>query len=214
LDNRERILSEAYRQFSTIGISATKVQDIAEALKMSKKTIYLLFRSKEEIVLQTGLWKLELIALKAQKVVEMQQPIANKLINYVECIYVNLEDVSLPIISNFVAKRGKVDSMMNDYLQAAVFGRFNTLFEQAKKENRLQSNSDPNSSLMMYWGMLSTFLFANPLKLFPKKDINIPINQMVCGQLINFFRGFLNDIGIKEFDHELKSHPILSSVFT
>ncbi len=215
MDKKNRILAEAYKQLSVKGIEATKVEDIASALKMSKKTIYLLFRTKEEIVLQTGLWKLQSIALEAQTVVMQDLPIIIKLVSYIECLYVNLADVSMPMIHNFIGKREKVNSMMNDYLHTAVFGRFNTLFEQVKSEGRLKENSDPKSSLVMYWETLSTFLFARTMKSIPKSlTLDTPINQMLCYQLINLFRGFLNDKGIKEFDTELKKHPVLSSNFT
>lgn len=214
MDKKERILEEAFKQLSTKGIEATKIEDIASVLQMSKKTIYLIFRSKEEIVLQTGLWKLQSIAAKAQRIVELKTPIVEKLIQYVECVYVNLSDVSLPMINNFISKRDKVDEMMDDYLHTAVFGRFSSLFDQAKAEGRLKENSDPQSSLVMYWETLSTFLFARPMKSLPKSlNINVAINRMLCSQLINLFRGFLNDKGIKEFDETLKKHPILSTDF-
>lgn len=207
-------MTEAYRQLFMKGISSTKIEDIAQALKMSKKTIYLLFRSKEEIIMSAGMWKLSSIASKAQLVVESNPPIVNKLIGYIECIYVNTEDVSLAIIEDFLFKRKKVEGIVNDYLKSAVFERFKQLFEQAKTEKRLKENSDLNSSLVLYWGMLSTFLFAKSHKSLPNQlDEKLPINQMICHQLINLFRGLLNDIGIKEFDYQLKSHPVLISVF-
>ncbi|MFK7952485.1 MAG: TetR/AcrR family transcriptional regulator [Ekhidna sp.] len=214
MDKRDRILAEAYKQLSSKGIGATKIEDIAAALQMSKKTIYLLFRSKEEIVLQTGLWKLQSIAKDAQSIVESDSNVIDKLIQYIECIYVNLTDVSMPMINNFITKRDKADEMINDYLHSAVLGRFNSLFEQVKLEGKLKDNSDPKSHSVMYWEMLSTFMLARPMRTIPKSlQIDQPINEMLCNQLVNLFRGLLNDVGIKEFDGRIKKHPILSSSF-
>lgn len=214
MDNRNKILAEAYLQLSNKGIQATKIDDIAKALKMSKKTIYLLFRSKEELVIQTAVWKLQTVSSKTQIVVEMNLPVIEKIIQYLEVIYTNMEDVSLKMIGNFLSKNTKVGDMMEDYLQDAVFGRFAKLFDQAKKEGKLKENAEPNSTLMMYWETLSTFLFARPIKSFPKAlDTDIPINQLLGNQMINLFRGFLNEVGIKEFDSIMKRHPVLSGVF-
>lgn len=213
LDSRDKILAEAYCQLSTKGIESTKVDDIAKSLKMSKKTIYALFRSKEEIVIQTFLWKLKLISTKAQEVVDGDLPVVEKLIKYLEVIYTNLDGVSFLMIGNLLSNRTVVEEMMNDYLKEAVFGRFSKLFDQASKEGIINEKTDPNSTLMMYWETLSTFLFARPVKFPSTFNIKIPINQLLGNQMVNLYRGILNDQGIKEFDSVLKSHIALSKVF-
>jgi AcrR family transcriptional regulator len=50
MDNKERILVAAYELFFRYGIKSVTMDDIAKHLSMSKKTIYLYFRDKDEVV--------------------------------------------------------------------------------------------------------------------------------------------------------------------
>lgn len=50
---KNRILSYAFQRFSTIGVAQVTMDDIARGVGMGKGTLYQLFPSKEELVLQT-----------------------------------------------------------------------------------------------------------------------------------------------------------------
>jgi AcrR family transcriptional regulator len=50
MDNKERILAAAFELFFRYGIKSVTMDDIAKHLSMSKKTIYLYFRDKDEVV--------------------------------------------------------------------------------------------------------------------------------------------------------------------
>lgn len=50
MENKERILTAAYELFFRYGIKSVTMDDIAKHLSMSKKTIYLYFRDKDEVV--------------------------------------------------------------------------------------------------------------------------------------------------------------------
>ncbi|MDQ3110960.1 MAG: TetR/AcrR family transcriptional regulator [Bacteroidota bacterium] len=50
MENKERILTAAYELFFRYGIKSVTMDDIAKHLSMSKKTIYLFFRDKDEVV--------------------------------------------------------------------------------------------------------------------------------------------------------------------
>ena len=50
MDNREKILFAAYELFFRYGIKSVTMDDIAKHLSISKKTIYLSFQDKDEVV--------------------------------------------------------------------------------------------------------------------------------------------------------------------
>ncbi len=77
MENKERILVAAYELFFRYGIKSVTMDDIAKHLSMSKKTIYLYFRDKDEVVhtlMESALQKdrddFVAIAEKAANVVE------------------------------------------------------------------------------------------------------------------------------------------------
>ena len=48
----QRILKEAMREFYSRGIKAVKMDDIAQNLAISKRTLYEIYRNKEELLLE------------------------------------------------------------------------------------------------------------------------------------------------------------------
>ena len=59
---RERILQSAIDTFSRYGFDKTRMEDIAEAAKLAKGTLYLYFKSKEDLfyaICESGLDKLK-----------------------------------------------------------------------------------------------------------------------------------------------------------
>lgn len=59
---RERILQSAIDTFSRYGFDKTRMEDVAEAAKLAKGTLYLYFKSKEDLfyaICETGLDKLK-----------------------------------------------------------------------------------------------------------------------------------------------------------
>lgn len=71
---RDRILEEAARLFTEKGYEATSVQDIAQALGLSKAALYHHFRGKEEILLEISLLALEGLLRAGEEALRVEDP--------------------------------------------------------------------------------------------------------------------------------------------
>lgn len=71
---RDRILEEAARLFTEKGYEATSVQDIAQALALSKAALYHHFRSKEEILFEISLLALEGLLRAGEGALRVEDP--------------------------------------------------------------------------------------------------------------------------------------------
>ncbi len=71
---RTRILQEAAKLFTEKGYEATSVQDLAQALGLSKAALYHHFRSKEEILYAISLLALEGLVAGGEKALEVADP--------------------------------------------------------------------------------------------------------------------------------------------
>ncbi|WP_019550920.1 TetR/AcrR family transcriptional regulator [Thermus scotoductus] len=71
---RNRILEEAARLFTEKGYEATSVQDLAEALGLSKAALYHHFRSKEEVLYEISQQALEGLLLEGKKALAVSDP--------------------------------------------------------------------------------------------------------------------------------------------
>lgn len=214
LDKKKEILAEAYRQFLVKGIADTRIDDIAKEIKISKKTIYSCFRSKEDLFIEMVFTVVNDLECKVQEVIEQDAPIIEKLTNYVEVLYTATDQLTLKTVGDSVATREKAKERMQKYLKEAVFSRMEKLLDQAKVENRLKENANRDSILMMYWEAVSFFVFTRPLKDLPQEFQEKPINELLANQLVSMYRGFLNETGINELDQQLKVHPVLCEVFS
>ena len=71
---RTRILEEAARLFTEKGYEATSVQDLAEALGLSKAALYHHFRSKEEVLYEISLQALEGLLREGERASREEDP--------------------------------------------------------------------------------------------------------------------------------------------
>lgn len=71
---RDRILKEAARLFTQMGYEATSVQDLAEALGLSKAALYHHFRSKEEILYEISLMALRGLVQAGERALLEEDP--------------------------------------------------------------------------------------------------------------------------------------------
>ena len=71
---RDRILEEAAKLFTEKGYEATSVQDLAQALGLSKAALYHHFGSKEEILYEISLLALKGLVAAGEKALEVADP--------------------------------------------------------------------------------------------------------------------------------------------
>ncbi|AEG33034.1 regulatory protein TetR [Thermus thermophilus SG0.5JP17-16] len=71
---RTRILQEAAKLFTEKGYEATSVQDLAQALGLSKAALYHHFGSKEEILYEISLLALKGLVAAGEKALEVADP--------------------------------------------------------------------------------------------------------------------------------------------
>ncbi|MEQ9404101.1 MAG: TetR/AcrR family transcriptional regulator [Cyclobacteriaceae bacterium] len=212
MDERQnQILKEAYRLFAEKGTAQTCMEEIAKNLHISKKTIYSIFRTKNELIKATCAWKMQLIAGRVGAVVDMDIPVVEKMVKYLEVLFDNLLDVTFQIAEEITALKYELSDTMEDYLKNAVFGRFIRLFNQAKEEGRLNEDLDPGATMLKYWELLSTVLVTQPANKIPLVVVgSTSIADLVIKHIIEIYKSLLNETGLKEFNQLQTGHPKLS----
>lgn len=214
-ERKHIILKEAFKQFSEKGVHATKVDDIASSASVSKKSIYSLFQSKQKLLEEACRWKLSGISGKAQEVVGLDVNLIEKFIKYLEIVVEDVTDISIKMTEEVLEDRDQVIEIVNEYLKGAVYMRFSKLIEQGKAEKWINEETDVAANLIIYWETLSTFLFGRSGRHIPEEfQIKKPVYILFGDQMVNFFRGLLNEQGIRAFNQRLKEHADLSVIFS
>jgi AcrR family transcriptional regulator len=214
MHKKEAILAEAFNQFSEQGVAATKIDDIARVLKVSKKTIYSHFKTKVDLLADSCNWKLHAISVKAQQIVDQPVTVVEKFILYLELIANDVNGISLQMTRDVLKDSNRLMEVVNDYLKKAVYERFSSMMEQGREEGVISSSADIDASLVIYWETLSSFLYSRSGRHIPKEyKTDKALYKLLEDQLSIFFRGLLNEKGIKEFDRQLANHSKLNKLF-
>jgi len=192
-------LAAAYAHFTTKGYSKTTLSDIANSLKMSKKTIYFLFRNKEDLFVAMGKWKLDMIVNLSLEIIYSDRPFVLKLINYLELVYENVRHINPRVLREGVDDDGRLSKIMGEYINETVFERFAVLIEQGREEQVIDERVDPTVTLLVYKQTLKSFLFEKPSN-YPQVQLEKEFHVFLCKQLRSFFRGLLSKEGTDQFD--------------
>ena len=207
------ILKGSYQLFAKTGIASTTIDEIAHYLKMSKKTIYSFYKSKDELIQATCQWKMHTIAESVSEVVELDLPIVKKLVKYIEVMSQSLSDVSIRVIQDLILHRELINSFTEEYIKKAVFGRVTKLIEQAKQEDKMNDEVEPGKVLLLYWEMLSGILVTQPVNKLPIEMVSSKSVDCIVGKkIVELFRNLLNDEGAKQFDEELELTTTFNSL--
>ena len=212
LDKRERILASAYAHFSTKGYHGTTINDIANSLKMSKKTIYFQFRNKEDLFIEVGKMKLESIVEQSEKIISSEKGFIVKLIDYLQMMHENVRHMSISVLRDVFKDSSMLSKIMSDHINNAVFERFSVLLKQGYSEKMIDDRVDPMVSLMMYKETLNSFLFGKPAD-YPSVKLEKEFHVFLSKQLRSFFRGLLSKEGTTQFDELFDNLPHLTKAY-
>ena len=213
LGRKEQILAEAFKGFVSVGVDGTTIESIAKNLKISKKTIYLEFRTKEDLMVKSLAWKLDRMTYHGNQIVNDKIPVIDKFIKTLEAIDQELKDVTMEGLRSTYQYKDRISPLMDEYLRGAVFDRFRKLLDECRNNKILSCNVDINAMLVGYWETLSTFLFVRSKGSPIERAIKRPFYEHFNIQLIYFLRGLLNEEGIRKFDEALTSHPVFSKIY-
>lgn len=202
MDKRVHIIQHALDLFAKNGLTDTSVDSIASYAKVSKKTIYFHFRSKEILIREAFSWKMSGVSQAVDEVIEMDLPAIDKMGKYLQVICDKISDISIKAFYDLSQLKSLSKNAANEYMKRAVFIRFNKLLEQVKHEGYFKSGADIGSALMTYWNMLSPFLFMDLKKDVPNDLKNgLSLSDILRKQLTNLYKSFLTSDGVERLDN-------------
>lgn len=85
-ETRQFIIEKAAPLFNVKGIEATAMSDIMEATKLSKGSLYVHFKNKEELVENVFLYNMKILGSKVMKAVQQVPSAQEKLFAYIDVL--------------------------------------------------------------------------------------------------------------------------------
>jgi len=196
MDYRQKIIEEAATMFRTYGIRAMTMDMLATRMGISKRTIYEIFRDKDELL--TGV--LKWMTVKQREVVEKT---LNESDNVIEAIF-KIMDIMMKHFQNMSPaflmdmKRHHQDVLKNlDEVDAIPYIRNNEIIiERGIKEGVFRKDIDVR---IINKCMLEVAKMSNDRDIFPPDDFMS--KDVVRNVYINYLRGISTQKGLDLIDY-------------
>lgn len=209
VDQMPNIVKMAGKIFAERGIEDSKMIDIANALKISKKTIYKYFESKDELVLAVYSYRLIELNRAADAITNSSEPFAKKLVQILELIHQSLSIVTPQAVEDLKKSYPELKLRIEDYLSNAVFVRFKNFLTNGLTSGDVKNSVVIESTVLLYRDALKNFIYMrNYVDLPPDFGIQDPM-RVLCHSLNTIFRGILHVNAEQEFEDYLKQSPSL-----
>lgn len=183
---RERILAEAKRLTYLYGFKRISMDEIAAASKISKKTLYENYKSKEELVSAVIISIVEVNLQKASAILDSNQPVPETFRSFISIF----KTISLHISEPMMIDMRSSPEIWNiiDERRRKIIMRFKDIIERGKKEGTVRP--DVNTEIFMRILMKIIDSFANPATFL---EMNISPGDFIEQLISVFFNGIMTD---------------------
>ncbi|MGI6393114.1 MAG: TetR/AcrR family transcriptional regulator [bacterium] len=185
---REQILNEARKLFYLYGFKKVSMDEIATACKMSKKTIYQFYSSKDELV--TGCVD-KIATAKISEILEVLEVLGSKTLMTGELrklleIFSSLsQELSEVMVRDMMAFPNTWNLI--EEKRMAVFAKIGGVIEQGKVAGGIRKELNTDLFLRIFMGILQKFF--NPSMI---TELNLKPSEFIEQIKIIFFEGVLS----------------------
>ena len=160
---RDRILNSAEGKFFSQGFVKVTVDEIAEDLGMSKKTIYKFFPSKEEIML--GIMRMNMRRVEKQviTIVESAKPFEQKFSEFLSLLARLTSKISKQFQKDVRRHLPELDKEIETFRRDKIFGRLRPMFLQAKEEGFLRKDLNDEIFMLVFMNAVQNIMTPSVL---------------------------------------------------
>lgn len=192
----ERIVGKAYELFMRFGIRSVSMDEIANQLGMSKKTIYQYYADKDELVEDA----IEIVLNINRNDCKTQQAESANAIHEVflsiDTVKQILSKMNPAVIFDLEKYHTGAFNKYNDHKNKFLFDVIVTNINRGKQEGIYRK--DINTNLIARFRLASMFLIFNP-EIFPGEQFNLP--QLIAETTDNFLYGIASEEGRLMIEH-------------
>ncbi len=194
-ETKKRIMEEAQGLFFRFGFSKVTMDEAADSLGMSKKTLYRFFPSKEDLLQEITRAHLaecdcQLTAILKQADVDPLEKLKSFL-NYVTDIYAKMSDALLHDLRRHAPE---IWQMVEDHRQKCMQTDFCALIKEGRQKGRFRKDVDERLFVLIYAHVLREILNPEVLTGLPFKP-----NQVFDTVVKVLFEGLLTDKARMEY---------------
>jgi AcrR family transcriptional regulator len=139
-----RIIEAATDRFMDAGLYKVTMDEIASDLRMSKKTVYKFFPSKEDLLKAIVHTMLRRVESEVQSITSSEIPFEDKFISILTLVGKILRRLSRPFMTDLQRFAPGLWKEIETFRREKVFSKIQQIFRQAKKEGVFREDLDPD----------------------------------------------------------------------
>ena len=202
IDIESKILDISYKLFLKQGYKNTTMDDIAQELAMSKKTLYKHFEGKMELLAAAFEQLKTRLTLKVETLVDNRHiPFTAKLKSMLTVIANDLAPINHVLLQDLREHAPEIWNELQDYIRESAFLRFQKLIQEGIEKGFVSANVNKSLIVLVYASAIQNLIDPTFLSQFPKEiKENLNLNTAdIFDQVINMiYQGILTDDARKE----------------
>ena len=149
-DDETRIIGAAADRFMEAGLYKVTMDEIASDLRMSKKTVYKFFPSKEVLLKAIVHTMMKKIESDVQTIISSEKPFEEKLTSILTIVGMLLRKMSRPFLIDIQRFAPGLWKEIETFRRERVFSKIQQMFRQAKKEGVFREDLDPDLFILIF----------------------------------------------------------------
>jgi AcrR family transcriptional regulator len=165
---RTQIVAKAREEFFTHGFSKVTTDELAEALGISKKTLYQHFSSKEEL-LRAAVYQLrDELSMALESTVDRDDlDFVEKLRTIMTAIGTRVSQLRQPFFEDIERKAPQIWKELEAFRREKIFTVMGKLFAQGSRSGMLRKDIDPQLFMLMFFAVVQQTINPESLSHLP-----------------------------------------------
>ena len=192
---KEKILEEAGHLYMQYGVRSVTMDDIANSLSVSKKTIYQYFKDKDEIVTQSIFALIERDKQEFRNISDEAENVIEEFHLVSLCVRRMVDEINPSLLFDLKKYHTRAWEIYLNYKEDFIFNMVFDNMEKGKKEGYFRKEVNPNILARLRVEEIE-MSFDN--KVFPRNKFDF--TEIHVQLLKHFLYGIMTDTGIKLFE--------------
>jgi AcrR family transcriptional regulator len=171
---RQDILEIAYRRFAEIGFKKVTIDEIAAELGISKKTVYKFFSSKEEILREVVLGRMNVLLEMFEEIQTMKDTSVNKIEAISEIVGTHINEQWQRILTEVRLNAPNLFREIDAIIQKQLALGWQKLFVDGQKSGWIRKDIDPVVFTTAYIGVVRELMKTDFLSKHSLTESEVP----------------------------------------
>lgn len=205
MTQREKVIGHVAQMVLTLGVKSVRMDDVAQSLGMSKRTLYEMFGDKEELIFESVKYHSE---HRAKEILSKLEHYETGIEQLLACTYALLNGgVMLEVDKRMAINLRKFYPTIHERLSRChieqSFAGLKCVLDYSMENGELDSSVDVELMTRLFFNTMQTLLYENSA-VIPE---HVTREEALSAMLINFLRGIASERGRQIIDQILARSP-------